>query len=77
MQQNERVLFAYQREELMAEKAVRDAHKMALKEAKRQWTMTLPHSKRSHYYQLILKLNADGLFAGEDCQAFMNRQYQN
>ena len=70
----ENQLFMYQKEELLAEQAVRDAHKMALKQAKKVWRDNYEFSKKSYQWKLLMKSNSDGLWIGKDeCQQFANR----
>jgi hypothetical protein len=69
----EKQLFTYQREELMAEQAVRDAHKAELKAAKLLWKDSLTVPKKQVKYKTIIKSNADELWAGfEKCAQFCN-----
>jgi hypothetical protein len=65
-------LFQYQKEELAAEKAVRDVHKANLKQAKLLWRQSVNYLKRKHPWRVIVKSTADGLWLDEQCAQFYN-----
>jgi len=74
MENQDKQLFAYQKEELMAEESVREAHRIALRQAKALWREGWGFSKRSWRPQLLVKITADDLYVGaEACQEFENR----
>ena len=68
--------FAYQKEKDETEEFLRKIHKAELKVVKQEWRDSLEHSKRSHYYQLFLKISADGIWLGEACEEFTNRKIE-
>ena len=53
---------------------MKELHKKRLKAHKLAWQSSLPYAKRTHYWTLIVKSTADGLYVGKECIIFSNRE---